>query len=257
MAKGFGGSSTDRLPAERVEPYRLWFEFLKLALIDPTIRVDKRLYRAWGDVASVPFDDWWSTHWRKLFAIDAGVRILGAGESLSKEELSVVVRLPLSGNIKRTLSEVRSILLESSSHGDRFGKPRGRFALSKGFEQGFLKKLNAARCMLRLYGMWLSHDGGDDRKRIENATLRYFDWADAWDQRIRERNWKRPRPYFPGCFRTYAAYIRDRRAGIRRRTGQASYEGNAENARRQVVRYIKKARTIAANVGRGEFPGKY
>lgn len=32
-------------------------------------------------------------------------------------------------------------------------------------------------------------------------------------------------------------------------------EGNAENARREVTRFIRKARRIAENVGRGEFPG--
>jgi hypothetical protein len=32
---------------------------------------------------------------------------------------------------------------------------------------------------------------------------------------------------------------------------------DAENSRRMVVRYIRKARKLAGNVGRGEFPGSY
>ena len=40
MAKAFSGDGEYVLPARKVEPYRLWFEFLKLALKDPDIKVD-------------------------------------------------------------------------------------------------------------------------------------------------------------------------------------------------------------------------
>ena len=43
------------LPAGFVEPYRLWFEYLKSAYADETIEVDKAHYAPWGDVANLTF----------------------------------------------------------------------------------------------------------------------------------------------------------------------------------------------------------
>lgn len=59
-------------------------------------------------------------------------------------------------------------------------------------------------------------------------------------------------------FRIYCAYLSERKAGVRVRGGQRAFkDGEVDEARRQIVRYIRKARKIAENVGRGEFPGKY
>ena len=55
MQKKWSGSGTHKLPALQVEPYRLWFEFLKLAIQDPTMNVDRDHYSAWGDVENSTF----------------------------------------------------------------------------------------------------------------------------------------------------------------------------------------------------------
>jgi hypothetical protein len=257
MSKAFAGDSFHMLPAQKVEPYRLWFEFLKLAFQDPNIKVNRRLYQAWGVIENVEFKSWWSDNWRKLFATDVGVRVFDPHEKLSANDSTLVVRLPLNKKIKDTLTDVRH-LLEGRSAGRRLrNSPAGSFSLTKGFEQGFLKKLNTARCMLRLYGIWLKHDDKDRRKRVEASTLDYCEWAAAWDRKIAEMKWNRPRPFFPICFKEYAHYIRERRSGVKVRGGQAAAIGNAENARRQVVRYLAKAQRLARNVGQGSFPGSY
>jgi hypothetical protein len=63
------------LPAQKREPYRLWFEFLKLALKDKTLTVDEDFYKPWGSVTDVDFDAWWASHWQDLFSVDIGVRV--------------------------------------------------------------------------------------------------------------------------------------------------------------------------------------
>ena len=78
------GDEEHRLPAQKVEPYRLWFEFLKLASKDPEIQIDKRFYQRWGSVDAADFDDWWSAHWRDLFSVDIGVRVCEPGEGTEK-----------------------------------------------------------------------------------------------------------------------------------------------------------------------------
>jgi len=52
MRTKWRGDAAHMLPAQNVEPYRLWFEFLKLGSRDPDIQNDKRFYRRIG--ASIP-----------------------------------------------------------------------------------------------------------------------------------------------------------------------------------------------------------
>ena len=100
---------------------------------------------------------------------------------------------------------------------------------------------------------------------IEEAALAYWKWSSDWSNTIRTNKWNRPLPYFQQSFATYGEYILAARAGNKRLGGQIAHgdfnsrgEGtHAEDARRMVVRYIRKARNLAANVGRGEFPGTY
>ena len=97
--KRWRGDDEHRLPAQKVEPYRLWFEFLKLASKDPEIQIDKRFYQRWGSF-DADFDDWWSAHWRDLFSVDIGVRVCGpakqqrnASKAISYSEfLSIKIR---------------------------------------------------------------------------------------------------------------------------------------------------------------------
>ena len=67
-------------------------------------------------------------------------------------------------------------------------------------------------------------------------------------------------PYLPTCFRVYGEYLRSGKKVGQKQVGTFDKEGkgtDAAVARRMVIRYISKAKKIAANVGQGEFPGKY
>lgn len=95
MAKAWSGDGEYVLPAIKVEPYRLWFEFLKLALKDPDIKVDKLIYKSWGDVETLTFEKWWSANWRNLLAVETGIRLMERDESLGNTTSSVAIKVRL------------------------------------------------------------------------------------------------------------------------------------------------------------------
>ena len=80
----------------------------------------------------------------------------------------------------------------------------------------------------------------------------------GWDEKIKSKGWNRPRPNHPNCLRVYVAFLRQKEPGKRSADSMVNFEeGNAENARREVKRFLRSARRIAENVAKGEFPGKY
>lgn len=257
MANAWAGDGTYVLPARKVEPYRLWFEYLKLACRDAEIKVDKKLYKSWGDFEKLSFDEWWGPNWRELFAVETGVRVMERDEALGGSETAIAIRVPLSLDANTAIHELRELLHEHGIGNREAPRVKGKFALTEGSVQGFEKRMNTARCMLRLYGYWLKHEKADRNKRIERAALDYLDWASAWDEKIVSKGWNRPRPYLPVCFKTFGTFVRQKKSGRRVVGGAAAFEGNAEDARRMISRYIRKARKIAENVGSGEFPGTY
>lgn len=274
----WSGKDGRKLPAQQVEPYRLWFEFLKLAIQDPDIEVDRSLYAPWGDVENLTFDKWWSSHWRQLFAVDVGVYEVQPSDaravlrSIEEHEDGILIRIPLYRDLKRSLAQVEALLraperklAPSSLLRDM---PTGQFHLIVGEGKDgdlihpstkFLRNLSKVRLLLNLYRFWVSHSDLGKTDRIERTTLSYFAWADGWNRRVRERGWKRPLIEVPEPIRQYHAYLTFR--GQKRKQvslyGRPTGIPDQTHARRQVDRYITKARTIAANVGRGEFPGQY
>ncbi|OYU36366.1 hypothetical protein [Novosphingobium sp. PASSN1] len=251
MFERWKGDGEYVLPAATVEPYRLWFEFLKLAASDPEVTIDETVYADWGDYRSPTFSRWWSGHWRSLFAVRSKVERLDAGAVVGSEPDSITLTIPLSGHSDEVLAQVAAYL-------DREGvnlKRQGRFALSLGYEHGFLKQLDKARRYHRLYSYWLRHADADPRKRIERAARDYVRWYEGWEAKIKAGSRRRvtPIPYF---YKVFVGYLDA--GGRKSGTSQVlSDMGNAENARRQIVRDIRIARKLAANVAMGVFPGTY
>ena len=223
-----------------------------------------RIYKSWGDVENLTFREWWSDHWRDLFAVDAGVRLMENDETLGKTNSALAVRIPLSMNETSAIQEFRDLIREHGIGSRDAPRVQGRFALSQGSKQGFEKRMNTARCMLRLYGYWMQYEKEDRKRRVEKAALDYLDWGMDWETKIQEKKsssyrggW---RPYLPTCFRVYGEYLRSGKKVGQKQVGTFDKEGkgtDAAVARRMVIRYISKAKKIAANVGQGEFPGKY
>jgi hypothetical protein len=268
MTKRWSGDGNYILPAGQVEPYRLWFEYLKLASRDPEIKIKTRLYETWGGYDQLSFDQWWTDYWQDLFAINhvASVRTLDVAERKNADAGKVLIEVDLHATQAEIIADFQKVLKQVRPKKSVSRKiPKASFSLSLGSDKGFEKRLNTARCMLRLYGYWLEYPEADSRKRIERAAIRYRDWAVTWDKQIKAKNYKRPRPYLPNCFHVYAEFLeqknnRRQKPLKQRQTGTFNKDGvgtHAEDARRMVVRYIRKARKIAQNVATGNFPGKY
>jgi hypothetical protein len=266
VKKEWRGDEAHMLPAQKVEPYRLWFEFLKLAHGDPDISINKKFYRSWGTVQGEDFSEWWSGHWRTLFAVDIGVRVVDSEHDLAhRSDSDLLVRIPLYQDRARTLRQL-SELLESHGAGVRLADmTQGQFHLSVGVSEDghpihpstrFLRNLPKVRLLMHLYRFWLEGQGLDERTRLEQTAIKYFSWADSWNRKVRERNWKRPLIEIPPAISEYVTFLQKRGERKRVRLSELN-ETDVANHRRQVARYIRKARHIAANVGNGEFPGVY
>jgi hypothetical protein len=268
MTKKWSGDTQNRLPALQVEPYRLWFEFLKLSLKDETLIVDTKRYQAWGNVKEETFSTWWSNNWRTLFSVDVGVHEIpqGAGRSFPvlSDPLAIYVRIPLYQHPKHSLSQIASIL-ESKGAGTKLrAMPAGQFRLDAGFTEAglsihpstrFLRNLAKVRLLLHLYRFWIQHQQLTPTRRLERMTLSYSNWADTWNRNIKDKKWNRPFIEIPPAIRGYAQYLEKR--GNRGKL--FLHDGNLDHAndRRQVTRFLTKARRIAENVSTGIFPGRY
>jgi hypothetical protein len=102
------------LPARKVEPYRLWFEFLKLALKDPDIDVDQQFYADWRDIEGQSFNEWWrGPTWRELFAVDTfaqSVRVLEGDESIRSDDDVITVQISLKRDPAESLRDLKALL---------------------------------------------------------------------------------------------------------------------------------------------------
>lgn len=260
MASRWKGDEASQLPAAQVEPYRLWFEFLKLAMLDPDIEVDRTHYQPWGDVAAAKFNDWWPVHWRELFSVDIGVQVLNLSESVpSQLDRMLTVQIPLYQNPKQSLAQVKALLELYDASGRLEEMAEGQFRLSLGaggshFSVRFLKNISKVRLLLNVYRHWLRHAGQGDRSRLEATARSYFEWADGWNRNVKERQWKRTLIDIPPAIRSYVEYLDKRDASGRKRL--STIDDESDN-RRQIARYIRKARKIALNVSQGTFPGSY
>jgi hypothetical protein len=265
MPTKWHGDASDQLPAQQVEPYRLWFEFLKLASNDPTIKVDHAVYKSWGAYEQFDFDKWWSQHWRLLFSISVGVRVITTSEAMQQGKEHLILSIPLHQDKRVSLSQVRRLLDEKDAGSQLRKMPKGQFFFNVGGgDDGhiidpsvrFLRNLPKVRLLMHLYRFWLRHPDLDDKKRLEAMSKDYFAWADAWNRKIRERKWKRDLIEIPTALSEYVRYLEKR--GNRQRVSLFKLnEADIPNSRRQVARYLLKARRIADNVVKGIFPGAY
>jgi hypothetical protein len=275
MAKRWKGDESKLLPVQQVEPYRLWFEFLKLAHKDPDISVNKKLYAAWDDVENEKFGVWWSSHWRDLFAVDIGVREYDPSGKAPNSERELVVRLPLYQDPSRTIAQVRELLARHEASARLYNMVEGQFRLHVGAEGKpihptvrFLKNLDKVRLLLNIYRFWIKNIEANERLRLELTALDYCSWAQSWNDRIRKGRvvklpgggtktvrWNRSPIEIPIAMNRFVKYLNDR--GERKRAGGSEIGATLRDDRRQVSRYIRKAKQIAMNTAAGRFPGAY
>lgn len=262
--KWWRGDDRYDLPAGRVEPYRLWFEFLRHAAMDQTLTIDDAFYASWGDYRSLPFDKWWRQHWRTLFAVGVGVTEVAASDAHRIPTNSVLLSIPLHQDPRRSLEQIKAILDDRGASARLSDMAEGQFGFTMGAAADgrdihpstrFLKNLSKVRLLLHVYRFWVQFPDIDDRKRLDATARAYVSWANGWNKKVRAHKWNRPLIEVPDAMNSYVTHI-DAKGG-RMRVSQHSGIVADANHRRQVARYIAKARRLAANVARGEFPSVY
>jgi hypothetical protein len=225
-----GGAMKSRLPYRR-EAYRLWFEYLRVALRSSDGKVRKALrrsaayYAPWGNVASAQFNQWWKEN-GYLFEEKYTVRVLTPGEKPQNPQ-ALVLEIPLTQPRQKLIRQIRDKIRTASPQQKPVkGKmrPVTQYRLSEGAEP----RLLALRETLTVYrDVYLNNRnlrGSDLLTKVHEFYL----------GRRRKRWAKVPTPLL----------------------FDQKYGDNAV-ALRNLRRYIAKAEKIVINVANGEFPGRY
>ncbi len=220
------------IKTDRREGFRLWFEFLKVALTSPDPIIRKALkdnagyYDKWDMDEANMFDDWWEDH-KHLFQETATVRQLKVGDLPASDD-SIVIEVPLTASTSIILEKIKNILEAAYARQGKINKKSRKkktsvFHLSQGSEPKFL----AIRDMLNIYR----------DVYLKNPKLKGASRLDALYSYYRTRKHKAWRN-IPLIFLT-------------------GRNGDEDRALRNVNRYIQNAKKITLNVANGEFPGEY
>lgn len=219
----------------RKEVYRLWFEYLKVAMVSPRIEVRRTLdasaafYRPWEVTAETIFDPWWKTH-AHLFAEEHTVRVLAADETPPDPD-ALVIMVPLTQSPTILTKQVKMIIQAAMAEREKATTkqqkakkaPSARYRPTDGSEP----KLDAVREMLTVYrDVYLKNHKLRGEKLLDAVHTFYLS--------RKNKKWaKIPSPLH-----------RDRL-------------NDSTNAMRNLRRYIQKAEKIVLNVACGQFPGRY
>jgi hypothetical protein len=234
--KAFSGDFERELPKGKIEPYRLWFEYLKFALQEP-----------WHDVLNSDFDEWWPSHWKPLFTVTASVKVIDTREQIVEaidDDSFIFLRILKKGGRNRIERDVKSLLKGRLATGREIDSPRPQFGISAARSINY----RSLRAMLKFLQLFRLH------KNVEDATEAYCNWAKAWNEKVKEQN--RPQVYIPQPLSTFCNAIEEHRkdqAKSRRRIKQSVHYNNC---RSDVMRLLRKAQIVVRNVERGVFPGR-
>lgn len=247
--KAFTGDHIKELPKGKREPYRLWFEFLKLALETQPEKVNLKFYEPWGDVTKISFNDWFPQNWQRLFAVPASLTLvnsLSEAVNFLADNKSVLVRIDRTGPVKRQIEDFKKILKASR-------EPKAKTtALKPAFEiTSNRSMINASlRAQLKLLGLYHKHNG-----KIDEATKEYYQWATNWNKQIRDKNWNREQIRIPIVLTTFASEIERYENEVKNSTSRIKKRDEYYGARSDANRFLRKARKVLDNVSSGKFPG--
>ncbi len=251
--KEFAGDPQFRLPKGKVEPYRLWFEYLKLAVRHPDVQVDESIYASWHVQPDTEFDGWWSEHWRQLFATRAETAVIDTAEDFRAaldDPRFAVVRVSLSGTKKGRIKDIEDALagLSKPDAQGRTSPTKPTFSITAKRSMN-LKTLRGMLKYLQLY-----EDKGWD---LEDASLAYFKWSKDWNEKVRSKKWKRPLVYVPPFLGVFADEIEKRRATKKAGPKRINNTEPYDVMRGQARRFIRRGEKILRNVAVGRFPGSF
>lgn len=218
----------------RRQHIRLWFEFYKLALDEPSLQANlakvRIFYDPWGEPRGIDFDEWWKDH-SYLF----GATQVEAAARVSKAPNVLNISIPLNLPVTKTLPEIKALIeTKQRERLEQLGlDPKGSKSLSAGFGT---YEINAKELRGRslheahvVYRIWLEMA----KPSINSDFL----------QEVRGRLQSRPNAKWLPSFLL--------------REAEADRKGNlrfTEEQIRQMRRSIKKAQDVCLAVSRGRFP---
>ena len=245
------------LPAGKILPYQLWFGFLKAALTDPDLHVDREFYRPWGPVETMTFEEWWPDHWRKLFAIDQSIRVAERLEDVDVRDGVIWVRLPLSISRGALVTRVGHMVDEHQSK--RTGVyEQGRFGFDCGVNEAgrqispatrFLRNLDNVDGLLWFYAATLRIGSAKRIKRDAKIVALFHALAELASNTGHLIK-------IPDAIGKLVAEFKSRGGEIYQSQHEQQDKG-FDNYRRQLDTYLANAQQIARNVAQGQFPGQY
>ena len=223
------------------EPYRLWFQFLKLALQSKEFKVKKAKYAEWGDVQNVAFDKWWREIGSKLICLgNNGVHVTTA--ATCDTDLYHLVAIP------RTLSPTAArdqVLKLMKDLGQVEGGISHKWKLTEGSElkvKSVRGYLHTYKAQAKLIKQAVANGGKSSDVKGKHVLCEVRSYYNNKNARYKNNNYKvDPMP------------SRLANGGNITDVSKIDSDG-ASDALRATNEYLRKAREIMTNVQNGTFP---
>ena len=207
-----------------LQPYRVWFDYLKTCLLDEKLnkKIDKEYYKSWNlsEIKNSTFNKWFKTH-SGLFTSKGTIKIV----SKITNPLAITLEIPTNFKIKEIQREIPKLLK------DKVNKSTSRFVLTH--QRKNIKTVALDSFLIA----W--------KFRQKNKDKKLEDIWELTNNKIDERQ---------GKVKTLL-----QKGKLRRRKLQGVGSGIKSFKNKSVIisRNILKASKILENVCKGKFPGEY
>lgn len=243
--KAFSSDYVHALPKGRREPYRLWFEYLKLARKLIPDQVNHDYYAEWGVEGETEFDKWFAQNWQSLFAIPANVVLIandGDYQAARDDANSIIVRINKQGSTTQKMDDLRKLI------DGTFGKKYTKNTAKPKFEINAKRNVHypSLRQKLRFLEMY------QQKLTVEETTLHYLEWATSWNAKVGAKSDRRTD--VPKSISRFGKALQEHREELKR-VGRAKKSPEYNAARSDMVRFLKSAQKIMHNTANGRFPG--
>ena len=214
----------DSMEFGELQPYRVWFDYLKTCLLDEKLnkKIDKEYYKSWNlsEIKNSTFNKWFKTH-SGLFTSKGTIKIV----SKVSNPQAITIEIPTNFKIKEIQREIPKLLK------DKVNKSTSRFILTH--QRKNIKTIALDSFLIA----W--------KFRQKNKDKRLEDIWELTNNKIDERQSK---------VKTLL-----QKGKLRRRKLQGIGSGIKSFKNKSVIisRNILKASKILENVCKGNFPGEY
>jgi hypothetical protein len=207
-----------------LQPYRVWFDYLKTCLLDEKLnkKIDKEYYKSWNlsEIKNSTFNKWFKTH-SGLFTSKGTIKIV----SKISNPQAITIEIPTNFKIKEIQREIPKLLK------DKVNKSTSRFILTH--QRKNIKTIALDGFLIA----WKFRQKNKD-KRLEDIWVLTNNTIDERQSKVKTLLQK---------------------GKLRRRKLQGIGSGIKSFKNKSVIisRNILKASKILENVCNGDFPGEY